>query len=459
MLVATYRLLAEVAHSIDRPVRIAAWEHPWIRTLARTDTGRAWRVRLPAAAVLVQDNPDGEQPRGLLLLPDLGTLPVASYRPMLRRLIELRQVTDVEQAVEPLLVVGVAVARGLVARVAAWQSLLQQVTRRAGERPLHARVITQPEALASGRTTHRRHGDHAEQALGVFARHPLLERRQLAALLGTSPARAGQLVRQLATSGWIRPMRSGEAQPDALSSRPGRPRDLSLVELTPAGRREAARRLLLPATAATRHHGLLGNHASLRRFWRHLAHTLGANDVFVAFVLAARRLSERGADEALEEWRSAAACARGRFRPDGYGCYRRGAWRFGFFLEYDRGTEKAREYAAKLESYYRYRDSGMAARDFNSFPTLLVVTTSEVAEARFAHQAYLVEQRHGSTPLSLFLTTTRRIRADPDGVLGAIWCGSGYEYGSVHHLPRVSWLPHHPARTFAEATGPPRRAQ
>jgi hypothetical protein len=155
MLVATYRLLAEVACSIDRPVRVTAWEHPWIRTLAHTETGRARRVRLPAAAVLVQDNLDGEQPPGLLLLPDLGTLPVAGYRPVLRRLIELRQGTAVDQADEPLLIVGVAVAVGLAARVAAWQSLLQQVAKRAGERPLHARVIAHPEALATGRTTHQ----------------------------------------------------------------------------------------------------------------------------------------------------------------------------------------------------------------------------------------------------------------------------------------------------------------
>ena len=121
-------------------------------------------------------------------------------------------------------------------------------------------------------------------------------------------------MRQLATSSWVRPIRSGVAPPEALANRPGPPQPLSLVELTPAGRREAARRLLLPTTAATRHHGLLGNQASTHRFARQLAHTLGASEVFVAFVLAARRATTRGGAEALEEWRSAAACARGRFR-------------------------------------------------------------------------------------------------------------------------------------------------
>jgi hypothetical protein len=40
----------------------------------------------------------------------------------------------------------------------------------------------------------------------------------------------------------------------------------------------------------------------------------------------------------------------------------------GFFLEYDRGTEPARKYAAKFRAYYRYRDSGQAARDYDGFP-------------------------------------------------------------------------------------------
>ncbi len=103
-----------------------------------------------------------------------------------------------------------------------------------------------------------------------------------------------------------------------------------------------------------------------RRVLLHLAHTIGANAVFTRLALAARDVTGHGGDDTLLEWRSAAACARGRCRPDGYGCYRRGEARFGFFLEYDRGTERAREYATKLEAYYRYRDSGSAARDYPS---------------------------------------------------------------------------------------------
>src|SRR6266851_3569242 len=154
-----------------------------------------------------------------------------------------------------------------------------------------------------------------------------------------------------------------------------------------------------------RNHGLGGRAATRRRLLRHLAHTLAANAFFVALACAARYVTQRGGNDALDEWRSAAASARGRFRPDGYGCYRRGQSRFGFFLEYDRGTEKPGDYAAKLAAYYRYRDSSQSTRDYDGFPVLLVVTTSDVAEARFAYQAYLARQRRAAAPLLVFLTT------------------------------------------------------
>lgn len=140
------------------------------------------------------------------------------------------------------------------------------------------------------------------------------------------------------------------------------------------------------------------------------------------------------------------------FRPDGYGCYRRHVSRFGFFLEFDRGTEKSREYAAKLETYYRYRDTGTARRDYIGFPVVLVVTTSELAEDRLANQAYLAEQRHSGTPISLFLTTTSRIQAHRDGVLGTVWRGPGRQ--PVHDFARVSWIPGHPNEPAAERARP-----
>jgi hypothetical protein len=153
---------------------------------------------------------------------------------------------------------------------------------------------------------------------------------------------------------------------------------------------------------------------------------------------------QRGGDDALVEWRSASACSRGRCRPDGFGVYRRGRARYGFFLEYDRGTERAREYAAKLEAYYRYRDGGAAARDYAGFPTVLVVTTRAAAETRFAHEAHLAWQRRGGNPLPILLTTTHLIETHPEGILGPIW-RSPASPSSAQSI-RGYWLPGRPPR-------------
>src|SRR5205807_2982938 len=125
---------------------------------------------------------------------------------------------------------------------------------------------------------------------------------------------------------------------------------LGLVEITSLGRRRLAAWLGLSPAVATRYHGLGGNgRGDAGRRWRALralAHTLGANDVFVAFSIAADAVKRAGGDDVLAEWRSAAACERRYCKPDGYGCYIRNGMRHGFFLEYDRGTESARKYAA-----------------------------------------------------------------------------------------------------------------
>ena len=259
-----------------------------------------------------------------------------------------------------------ATPRDASARAEAWRSLLEHVARRAGDRPLRARVL----ARETGRAGANSRG-HAEELFALVARHPLLTRPQLATLLGTSVARVARLLTELVERGWVRPIQLEEQTQATVGPRHTEIQRLGLVELTPAGRREAARRLLVTAGLARRRHGLVHGDGARRRFLRHLQHTLGANAFFVELADAAAEVTVRGGDEALVEWRSAAACARGRFRPDGYGCYRRGPWRFGFFLEYDRGTERSSQYATKLATCYRYRDTGVYQRDYQTFPTVL----------------------------------------------------------------------------------------
>jgi len=297
--------------------------------------------RLPAAAVLVDPQTDDGQPLRVLLLPDLGTAPLTSYRPTLQALIEMRRTTHIKEGDEPVLIVGVATSpRSSSARAEAWRSLLQQVARRADGRPLRARVLISDTGLASSGGDDRRQVGQVDEVFALIARHPLVTRHQLASMLRTSTGRIARLVVELTARGWLRPVPADDLPRGTDGSMRDQVQGLGLVELTEAGRQEAARRLLVTAGLARRRHGLIHGDASRRRFIRHIQHTLGANAFFVDLAAAAMHVTSRGGDEALVEWRSAAACARGRFRPDGYGCYRRGPWRFGFFLEYDRGTER-----------------------------------------------------------------------------------------------------------------------
>ena len=452
LLIITYRLLGQVVSSLDMPMRITAWEHPWIRK-RESAHARTRNVRLSGAAVLVHRKVAGGPRLKLLLLPDVGTVPVASYRPVLRGLMELRQAEDPPECEEPCLIVAAPNPAGSGVRVEAWRLLLQQTAQRAGERPLQAQVLPCGAGLIGLPGAGGRQAGQADEVFALVARHPLLTRQQLATLLGTSPTRIGHLVGQLMNHGWIRAIAAPDLPHGAGGPTLDQVQRLALVNLTPAGRREAARRLLLAGPVARRHHGVLRGAATLRRLLRHLDHTLGANAVFVAIALAARGVTRSGGDDALDEWRSAAASARGRFRPDGYGCYRRGQSRFGFFLEYDRGTERPGDYAAKLAAYYRYRDSSQSTRDYDGFPVLLVVTTSDVAEARFAYQAYLVQQHRAGAPLLVFLTTTRRIHAHAQGILGPIWCTPG-PHPWANGRMRVWWLP----ALGSRGLGPNRRA-
>jgi hypothetical protein len=154
-----------------------------------------------------------------------------------------------------------------------------------------------------------------------------------------------------------------------------------------------------------------------------LAHTLGADDIFVRLVAAARALAAAGGDDALVEWRGPAACSRRHVRPDGYGIYRHAGQLYGFFLEYDRGTMSARDYRKKFAAYHAYWASRRFERDYDGFPTILVVAINDAAEKRIAAvvSAAAVGRPAG---LPVLLTSEWRISGDPTnlhGLLGPVW--------------------------------------
>ncbi|MCC7369267.1 MAG: replication-relaxation family protein [Chloroflexi bacterium] len=201
-----------------------------------------------------------------------------------------------------------------------------------------------------------------------------------------------------------------------------------LTELTEAGLRLVAAQHGLSLTGAIRFNGLAGG-SSARPFGtrelltRNLNHTVGADGIFVGLHRIVRTIGTSADDDGVLEWRNAAACIRGRVKPDGYGMVRLHGQPHGFFLEYDRGTMSARDYGEKWGAYYDYRDSRAFEHDYDGFPTILVVTTSNAVEERIARTVRAVSVGRSPT-LPILLTSEWRITHDPAnqlGLLGPIW--------------------------------------
>jgi hypothetical protein len=462
-LVASYELLMVLAGSrVGRP-SVIAWERPWRRRYQPPTAKQPVSVQLPAGAVLSW----GDTPTAYFLLPDLGGAPVRAYRATLGRLLVLRHLAGGEL---PPLVIGTTTA----GRAEAWDWLLDDVSRARNEAPL-ARWITTWADLhdghaagdAGGRrglTLHQlpvcqltghsldacelarpappwaglapssRRSRSSSDRLGQVAlrvtpadhslleligRHPFLTADDLGAALGWTRECASWRRNRLLSNGLVRLLEPEEAG-DAAA--------LGLAELTADGLALVTSRLGITLTAAVRHLGLAGGGpdqpiGQRRSLLRSLEHTLGVNFVFVSLHRTARALVQAGCDDGLLEWRSAAACSRGRVRPDGYGVYRHRGEVHGFFLEYDRGTMSGRDHREKFAAYFDYRASGRYEQDYGGFPTILVVTTHPAAEQRIA-RAIRSASLGWAAHLPVLLTCDWRINRDPanqHGLCGVIW--------------------------------------
>jgi hypothetical protein len=107
-------------------------------------------------------------------------------------------------------------------------------------------------------------------------------------------------------------------------------------------------------------------------------------------------------------------------RPDGYGLLRLGRREHGFFLEFDRGTVHASALRAKFAAYHRYKASSRVARDYDGFPTILVVTTGPGSEQRIVDAVRAAAAGRG-TGLAVLVTTVGWIDNDSRGPFGSIW--------------------------------------
>jgi hypothetical protein len=253
--------------------------------------------------------------------------------------------------------------------------------------------------------------------LDLIGRHPFLTLDDISALTGWTFNWARWQRRRLVELGLARSVGAGEVTRHFDRKR--------LVELTHDGLWLLAAHQGLTLGAAVRTNGLVGggpNRPVGPRFslLKNLEHTIGVNRFFAYMSESARKLADAGGDDAFMEWRPAAACARGGVRPDGYGVYHRDGKLFGFFLEYDRGTEKGRVYRAKFAGYHDYRASRAFEREFEGFPTILVVTTGPGPEERIARAIGAVGV--GRKPeLPVLLTTVGRMEATEAGLSAPIW--------------------------------------
>jgi hypothetical protein len=199
------------------------------------------------------------------------------------------------------------------------------------------------------------------------------------------------------------------------------PTEGELLEATVRGLTMLAGSMGLSLAMAVRHHGLAGGGpmtpvGTRGALHAKMAHTVGADGVFVTIARSAR--AQR--DGSLLEWRNAAACARGRMRPDGYGLLRLGRREYGFFVEFDRGTVHPRALRSKFAAYFRYRSSPMAERDFDGFPITLVITSGPAGEERIAEAVRAVSVG-AEIQFPVLVTTTGWLESNPGALWKRIW--------------------------------------
>ncbi|HLG74001.1 MAG TPA: replication-relaxation family protein, partial [Chloroflexota bacterium] len=409
-LVALYEMLATVAGWAPGAPEMLDWERPWRRAVPDA-FGRRHAVRFPAAVQLGW----GDRELSCLLLPDDVSVPLRAHRAGLQALVRLRQLSGQEP---PPLLIGTSDAR----RARAWGRLLDEVQVEArgtiqadiiwsGCAPpldrLVPRQLPSPSRVAPGElrpaqpqepvsagvagtgspSRLARLGARALDlapadlvAMDRLARQAFLSVRQLAAFTELSVAETDPRLAQLIERGWVLQLPMEQNNTGEV-----------LFEATLDGLRLAAARLGLSLQAAIRFcHFAGGGHehpvGSRQGLLDTLDHTYGVNQVLANFVATADVTSQLAGD-GLGHWQPEAAASNWELHPDAYGVYVLGEGRYGFFLEFDRGTMNTRDYRTKVDSYYRYRDSGQFTEVYDSFPHVLFVTASDAAEKRFGRVA------------------------------------------------------------------------
>jgi hypothetical protein len=448
----SYALLGLLARTGPHPALLQAWSRRW-RWDGSSRPGRSCRgLTFAAYVALAWGEVEGKRLNGsYLLVADAGGLSPVALRPELAALARLARTAKLAV---PTLVIGTTSER----RVDAWLALLEGLESSRNAGPLQARVDTWRRWHAQAGTTpppgpitdahsnsyavagqfcnHERQpwktvprpidvstvttgvrdwdlAPRERTVLDIVGRHPFLPRRMLADVLGKDICWARARHSELRRRGLARVLLPEELPLDLRGQR-------DLLELTVGGLQMLAGYLDLSMPVAVCVHGMTGGGpvtpiGPRRALLANLAHTLGTDRVFAEIARAAR--SQRGK---LLEWRNAAACTHGRVRPDGYGLLRLGGREYGFFLEFDRGTIRPAALRAKFVAYQRYRSSARSARDYDGFPSVLVVTNGPGAEERLSSAIRAANAEQGS-PLPALVTTVGWMDNHPAGLAGPIW--------------------------------------
>ncbi|MFN8472193.1 MAG: replication-relaxation family protein [Anaerolineae bacterium] len=443
-LVAMYELFGAVEASQPGRPTLLTWDVPWRRRFYVPMTGKHEAVHAPAYAAFAWEQCSLD----CLLIPDLATYPLQVHRRMLERLLTYRGIARVRLPVLVIATVDEGRADGwrrflksvthfrrdlaLKAIVATWDALPQDMPRlpvvtgpeaaHIGDHlpqlqlpPLKPRQAWRPipQLVNTSMSASHRPGTKAylgrlslaitatdRYLLDFVGRHPFLSPGDLAVVMGWTSEWAEVRCRRLMGKGLMRFLTASEVG-EAMAAR-------QLVELTDVGLALVAAHEGLSLKSAMRHNGLagggpnspIGSRAGLVQYLRH---TLGVNGVALSFYRAAQSARGKGGHDAVIEWRNAAACSHRLIRPDGYLLYRHDGRTRGFFLEYDRGTMRARGYRRKFAGYLLYLRRRLFERDYDSFPTLLIVTPHSEAEERLQGAIRRAESMMGGRLSVVFL--------------------------------------------------------
>ncbi len=473
-LLANYELLVHLAASQPGTPRLLAWERPWHRRFRSPSHKDEVTITAPIYTTIAWD---GGEAVSAFLVPDLTTVPLDVYHPLISGLQVFREAIDGDAP--PLLIVTQHEHRAI-----AWRKSIEAVARQRCEVPLTAWITTwealrtglDPAAvrtLKSGKSidalfqrvplqpvSHSESGKPIRRVIGeplaitsrgepegarlsrlaleltptdrhlldLIGRHPFLPSDSLAILSETNAKTLRQRRNRLMARGLLR--LAGADEIGDLAKR-------ELVELTLDGLKLAAAQQGLTLMTAVHIGGLAGGGpkdsvGTRPVLVKRLAHTLGTDAVFVHMALTARRRRAAGWDDELVEWQNRTVASRRHFRPAGYGIYRYHGRLHDFFLDYGRSTISVRDCIEKFATYYAYRDSRRYERDYLEFPTILYVTTDPRTEERILRTAAAAGAGRVQA-LPVLVTTWDRIIGDRDGLLGRIWLKPGSDQ-------RCRWL-------------------